>query len=511
MTTLQSKPLLLAVCVASISSMPVSAIAKTKNTTDSVDSSKQTDNADKEPTDSSQTLTQLPASIQRQLSKAGVPLSAMSVIVQEVGQPKPLLSYLPHKKRLPASTLKIVTTFAALDKLGPNFRWVNRLYHTGYIKDGTLHGDLIIKGSGDPKLVREYIESIYALVHSKGVKHITGNIILDSSVFGKVRHNPAAFDNEPLRPYNASPDGLLVNFKSVIFKFFPEPDSGIARIESEPAMSDVSFHTRVILGEGSCGKKAWQKKLQATFTPSTAEFNGYYPRSCGERHWAVAFPTPENYAPRVLKGMWLASGGTVSGKAFYGSKPSSAKLLVSYKSLPLRNIITDINQFSNNVMTEQVFLSLPVYARQGKFTHQGTYGNARRWMTTWWRRNLPKHSPPRMSKASGLCRGCYVPASSLNALLQRAAKHRHAVVFKHSMGIAGQSGTIKSFKYRMPNSPANGNAYIKTGTLDDVTSIAGFVDAKNGKKYTVVGIIHHRSAQRARPALDALMDWTAKQ
>lgn len=458
------------------------------------------------------THTTLPRSVHSALQTSGVPDSAISIVVQEVGSKQPLLSHLADKKRLPASTLKTVTTFAALDALGPNFRWKNRIYYTGYIKAGHLHGDLIIKGGGDPKLVREYIEDMFTRVHRAGISDISGNIILDNSVFANVSHDPATFDGKPLRPYNAAPDGLLVNFKSVVFKFYPEVKAGVVNIVSEPAMSGVDFHTRAVLASGRCGgKKAWQKQLNASFTATTARFSGSYPTSCGERSWSVALPDPNAFAPRVLKGMWLASGGKLSGKVFYGSKPSSAKHVLTYQSLPLKRIITDINQWSNNVMTEQVFLSLPVYARQGGYTHQGTYGNAQRWMTRWWRKNLPKSVQPRITKASGLCRNCTVPASSLNALLQKAATHKHANVYKQSLGVAGVSGTIKAYKHRKPNSPAIGNAYIKTGTLDNVTSIAGFIHATSGKTYTVVGMINHPKGIKARPALDELMDWVAKQ
>lgn len=470
-------------------------------------------------TDPVDTLTTLPKSIHQTLHAAGVPDSAISIIVQPIMQPTtkhkgaqtPLLSHLPHKKRLPASTLKIVPTYAALDALGPEFHWINRVYYTGRIVNGTLHGDLIIKGSGDPKLVREYIEDIYAAVRQKGITHIQGNLLLDNHVFGKITHDPAAFDGEPYRPYNTAPDGLLVNFKSIILKFDPIPSSGVVNISHEPAMADMRFHTRAVLSEGSCGRKTWQDGLSASFTADAVTFSGHYPISCGEREWAVALPAPERFAPRVLKGMWLASGGTLSGDALYAKTPTHAKPLLSKRSLPLKDIIKDINQYSNNVMTEQVFLSLPRYAKHGKYTHQGTYTHARRWLTHWWRRHLPKATQPIMSKASGLCRSCYVTPDALNALLQHAAKHKHASVFKASLGVAGHSGTIKSFKYRMKHSPANGRAYIKTGTIDQVASIAGYIDAKNGTSYSVVAIINHANARKGRAALDELMDWVARQ
>jgi D-alanyl-D-alanine carboxypeptidase/D-alanyl-D-alanine-endopeptidase (penicillin-binding protein 4) len=194
----------------------------------------------------------------------------------------------------------------------------------------------------------------------------------------------------------------------------------------------------------------------------------------------------------------------------------------------LRDIVHDINHHSNNVMTEQVTLTLPLFAQNKQKTvttadekvghslyyqqPKSDYPAALTTIEQWWRSHLTT-PPPVMTNGSGLCRTCTVTAANLAELLQYAYTHPEFAAYVDSLGIAGISGTIEAHKERLPNSHAIGRAWIKTGTLNNVTSMAGYVKGLSGEDYVVVGIINKAEAlntYEARHVLDTMLDWTAQ-
>ncbi|MEO7105609.1 MAG: D-alanyl-D-alanine carboxypeptidase, partial [Rhodoferax sp.] len=166
----------------------------------------------------------LPPEVDAALARAKIPRDAVSVLLVDAqGQAAPRVSYRANVPMNPASVMKLVTTFAALDLLGPSYTWATPVFMDGPIRDGTLHGNLTIQGQGDPKLVLERMWLLLRRVQGMGIRTIAGDIVLDRSAFDVPNADPSAFDGEPLRPYNASPDALLFNFKSVVMTFTPEP------------------------------------------------------------------------------------------------------------------------------------------------------------------------------------------------------------------------------------------------------------------------------------------------
>lgn len=404
----------------------------------------------------------------------------------------------------PASVMKLVTTYAALDTLGPGWFWKTRVYADGEVQGGTLHGNLVIQGSGDPKLVVERLQELVAAIRDKGVQHITGDILLDASVFELPPHDPAAFDGEPLRPYNVGPSGLLVNFKALVLKFFPDAAAGTVRVESEPPLLGLAVPERITAARGACGD--WRSKLGASFAdPGRIRLAGQYPLSCGAREWAVAWPDPEGFAPRVFAALWQAAGGTLDGQARWSPPGPRGRLLVTGYSLPLTEIIADINEYSNNVMAQQVFLTLS--ATHGSAGSPAASAAALR---QWWQHRFGRLEAPVVDNGSGLSRNGRISAEALAAILQDAARGPNAAYFERSLPIAGVNGTVRHLASRSPGSPAIGQARLKTGTLRDVSAIAGYAWGRSGRQYVVVGLINDSNAPAARAALDRLVEWAVQ-
>jgi serine-type D-Ala-D-Ala carboxypeptidase/endopeptidase (penicillin-binding protein 4) len=465
--------------------------------------------------------TGLPAPVLAALRRAQVPADAMSALVLPIASNQAeRVRFRADQPINPASVMKLVTTYAAMDLLGPDFTWSTRFLTDGVADKGTLRGNLYIKGGGDPKLVLERIQAAFQALQDKGVVVVLGDMVLDNSAFELPPSDPGAFDGEALRPYNAGPDALLVNFKSVVLKFFPDPAAGVARVVSEPPMAGLAIDATLPLARGrACGD--WRGAIGARFDDVNAiRFTGRYPLGCGDKEWPVAYQDPASYAARALEGLWRNSGGALTGKVRTGKTPAQARLLHEARSLPLSDIIADVNQWSNNVMAQQVFLTLGQLAparvdamtvprRPLTLERPGRLERSREVIARWWKTTFGiRHSTPVMENGSGLSRVERITPDALADLLRHAARHPRGTTFVQSLSVAGVKGTAARIG-RSSDSLAHGNAWLKTGTLRDVTGIAGYVNAGNGARYVVVGFINHPNAVAARPALDTLVEWTA--
>ena len=463
----------------------------------------------------------LPPEVTAALARAQVPLDAVSLLVVDVeGKSPPRLSHRAQVPVSPASVMKLVTTYAALDLLGPAYSWRTPVYVDGPIRDGTLHGNLFIKGQGDPKLVVERLWLLLRRVQGLGIERIAGDIVLDRSAFEALELDPASFDGEPLRPYNAAPDALLLNFKSVLMTFVPDRAAHTATVQFEPPLMGVQMQKSVPLSgaeNGTCGD--YHSALKADFSdPARIRFEGSYPVSCAEKVWPFAYADPPSYNQRAVAGMWREVGGKLTGTVRDGRVPDSigarAKPALEPRfemnSPPLAELIRDINKYSNNVMAQQVFLTLSLPRRD----HQGNAGPAeapasrqasREVLRHWWKEHIGGDDAPFIENGSGLSRNERISAQALARLLQKAYRSALMPELMSSLPINGIDGTLK----RSPAMLA-GSAHLKTGSLRDVAAVAGYVDGASGKRYCLVAIVNHTNALAARPAFDALLDWAAK-
>ena len=185
----------------------------------------------------------LPSSIRQELKNAGIPQSGVAIIVQEINKPTPLIRLNAAKAMNPASTMKLLTTFAALDLLGPAYTWKTEAYLDGELKDGVLDGNLIFKGYGDPKFTIEQFWLWLAELRSRGLREIRGDLVLDRSHFDLPPFDSAAFDNDPLRAYNVGPDALLLNFNTLRLRYLP--DGNALNVVSEPMLDGFTLDNQL--------------------------------------------------------------------------------------------------------------------------------------------------------------------------------------------------------------------------------------------------------------------------
>lgn len=446
----------------------------------------------------------LPAEVQAALAAAKLPPEALAVVVADAEAPRkpPRLAWRAQVPVNPASVMKLVTTFAALEQLGPAYTWQTPVYLEGALQGGTLQGNVYIQGRGDPKLVVERLWLLLRRLQAQGVHAIAGDIVLDRSAFSLGAHDPAAFDGEPNRPYNVAPDALLVNYQAIALTFVPDSAAGVARVSYEPPLAGLQLQASVPLAAPGTACGDWRQALRAELGEAARiAFAGVFPAACGERTWAVAPAQPAAFSGRAIEGMWRALGGTLAGQVRDGRVPAGLQPAFSTTSPALAEVVRDINKYSNNVMTQQVFLTLGLQKGGA-----GSFEAARDALQRWWRQRLGGDAElPVVDNGAGLSREARITASGLGRMLQQAWASPVMPEFVASMPIVGVDGTL-----RRSNSRAQGMAHLKTGTLRDASALAGYVDGASGRRYVLVAMANHANAPAARAAWDALVDWTAR-
>jgi len=441
---------------------------------------------------------ELPPSVSSALKDAGIPQRSVSVVVQGVDTEQALIHHNAQQAMNPASTMKLVTTYAALELLGPTYTWKTEALADSVPVNSQLKGNLYLRGSGDPRLALEQFWLLLRQLRERGVTDISGDLVLDRSAFSLPPHDPAEFDNEPLRPYNAGPDALLVNLKSLSLSLLADPEKKAVSVIVETPSDDLRIENRLLLTQESCGD--WREKIKAKVDAQIIELSGSYAAACGEKALNLSPWSADLQVEQLFRALWHELGGTLRGKVHEGTTPASARLLASHDSPALSEIIRDINKYSNNVMARQVFLTLAT-------ERPATPEDARRRIKGWLTDKGLKLPELVLDNGSGLSRSERISADGLRQLLLAAWKSPVMPELMSSLPLAGNDGTLKQ---RLSNSPASGRAHLKTGFLDGVRAIAGYVLDSHGKRWVVVFLINDPKFRQGKPAMDELLNWVAE-
>ncbi|HSA88807.1 MAG TPA: D-alanyl-D-alanine carboxypeptidase/D-alanyl-D-alanine-endopeptidase [Burkholderiales bacterium] len=433
----------------------------------------------------------LPAMVAQGLREAKVPQDSVSILVQEAGSRRASLALNAGASRNPGSVMKLVTTYAALELLGPAYRWRTEAYVEG--------DDLYLKGYGDPKLDYQSFWMLLRNLRGRGVREIRGDIVLDRSYFAPGAPEP--IDDEVFRPYNVAPDALLVNFKSLRFVFWPH--EAAVRLFVEPQLPGLELINALQISDGACPEgRAFRERIQASFQskPPRAAFTGFYPVSCGERELHVALHQPEDYVDGMVRALWSEMGGEWHGRIREGEVGPNARLLYRHESEPLGEVVRDINKFSNNVMARQLYLTLAAELGGAPAQPQAAARAIEQWLVF----KRIRAGELRLENGSGLSRSERASAATLMALLQAAWKSPVMPELIASLPVVAADGTMRK---RLHFEGVSGNAHIKTGLLSDTRSIAGYVLDRNGRRHALVMIANHPNAPDADAAFDALLQW----
>ncbi|HSN52542.1 MAG TPA: D-alanyl-D-alanine carboxypeptidase/D-alanyl-D-alanine-endopeptidase [Woeseiaceae bacterium] len=446
--------------------------------------------------------TELPQPVRHILDIRKVPHDSLSVFVQDVDSGEVVLSWHDDVPRNPASTMKLLTTLVALDRLGPTYRWVTDIFALGDIEDGRLEGDLLIRGGGDPFLVTERVWQMLRLVRQAGIHEIDGNLLLDDSYFDVPPYDPAEFDRQPLRAYNVGPNALLMNFKVVRYWFEPDHDRNAVRVWVDPPLENLKVENKLALSRGYCG--GYQRGITITANEAIDKmiFSGRFPTGCKSYAMDRTALSHNEFAYGLFTSVWRESGGEFRGGWMKATAPDDVEPIVSFESLPLAEIIARVNKNSNNVMARHLLYTLSAEVLGAP----GTESGGRKVVEDWLADTGIELPTLTLDNGAGLSREARVSAREFGALLELAWRKPYMPEYLASMAVSGLDGTLRR---RFDDAALTGQAHLKTGSLDHVSAIAGYLQAKSGRRFAVVMLHNYENVHRGpgEEAQAALLRW----
>ena len=448
----------------------------------------------------------LPPEVEAAFTAAGVPGDAVAIVVEKLDEPRAgrrLLSENTAQPMHPASVIKLFTTGATLDLLGPATTWRTEFRVLKPPVEGRLDGPLYLKGSGAPKLTVEQFWLLLRQLRSKGVREIRGNLRLDRSLFALPPHDPAAFDGKPLQPYNAGADALLINFNALTLLLVPDAANQRVAALLETPHAKLRLNNQLRLVRGGCGD--WRGDISVKEEGSTIILSGRYPQSCGERRLNLSPLTGDAQVEGLFRALWSELDGTLDGKVDCGIAPADSIVIAAQDSPPLAEAVRDINKFSNNVMARQLFLALS--AEPPPATYEKSAARLRAWLTAKGI-NAPELI---IENGAGLSRHDRVSADTLAALLRSIWKSPTMPELMSSLPIFGEDGTMKKRGNGNGSEPGGrGRAHLKTGYLEGVRALAGYLLDLQGERWLLVAVVNHPNAARAKGAMDLLVEWAIR-
>jgi D-alanyl-D-alanine carboxypeptidase/D-alanyl-D-alanine-endopeptidase (penicillin-binding protein 4) len=427
----------------------------------------------------------------RALSVAAVPLNGPG-IEQYVNADQPMS---------PGSIMKLVTTYAALEILGPTHRWDTDVLTDGQILGDTLKGNLYVRFGGDPKLTLERLWSTLRELRGMGITRVDGHLVLDGRYF-QLEGFPPFEDNgdNPYAPFLVEPSAYLTNLNLLHFQVRADERGTQAWVT--PALPEIRIDNRVTaLPEGPCPGRSrfeWTPLFHGDQNV-TVRVTGELPQGCRTTTYLSLLPH-EQYSASLIRSVLSEIGITLTGAGMTGPTPEDARLLTRTTSPDLVTMVRDINKWSSNVMARQLLLTLGAEHREeGEHDDRVT---GIRVIYQWLERKGINTAGMVIDNGAGLSRHGRLTARQGIQILQHAWNSPYAADLMASMPIIAMDGTMAR---RLRNTGLDGLGRIKTGYLENVRSIAGFTRDENDTTWAVVGMVNNDPAWNGQAVLDRVL------
>jgi D-alanyl-D-alanine carboxypeptidase/D-alanyl-D-alanine-endopeptidase (penicillin-binding protein 4) len=432
---------------------------------------------------------ELPSELAAAINDADFTTDHIGLFIQGVEDDEPLVAFNADRFLNPASVIKLVTTAAALDLLGQGFRWSTEVMYTGKFEGNILNGDLYFRGNGDPYLTPERFWRLLNRIFIYGIHRINGDVLIDNSYVG--------------------PNAVLVGFQATEFHFDIDTtgkDQAV-KITPFPESPQMKITNQVKLVNGRCN--AWQKRLSLETRNNAGVleviFTGNYARACNQRTLYRRVSEAQDHYQHFFLPLWSQLGGSVDGRITQGIVPVDARRVLEESSISLAEAVRLVNKFSNNVMTRQILLSIGAQ----KSGPPGTTEKGLAAVNAWLVEHDLDHPALQLDNGAGLSRDARISAGLLGKLLLHVYKQAYMPEFISALPVSGYDGTMA---HRFSDTPLVGRAHIKTGLLDFVQSMAGYVTTATGKRYVVVLLhndprAHTRSAEKLQ---NQVINWVYK-
>ena len=446
----------------------------------------------------------IPHDLATEISNIPINKANYSIHIQSVNSQTPIASWRTHVKRSPASVIKLFTTYSSLLKLGFDYRWETKFLYTGSLRNGVLNGDLYVKASGDPTLGSDDIDDITSQVRGAGISRITGNIIIDRTLFKVGSKNNSGFDKNVHSPYNAMPDAIMFNKRKSTICITPR--SKKARITKDVPDQSYSVVNKLKMVNGSCrGNRAWPRVSVKTNNSgrSTVFLTGKLSKRCGDRKVCKVISMPHRAFYYAFKNGLANQGIKIGGTLKLKKVPSNAKYIFSHYSDSLESVISTIAKKSDNLMARQLMFTMGAVSFGGQST---PYKSRKAIEDILNKHYILEKGTTYIANGSGLSRSSKLTAKSLANLLDHGYKN-YGQRWMNTLATAGIDGTIRRrFKY----SAVYGRAWMKTGTIKRVKNIAGYVQGASGENYVVVVLVNDKYSRKYGAKLaNQVIEWVA--
>jgi serine-type D-Ala-D-Ala carboxypeptidase/endopeptidase (penicillin-binding protein 4) len=459
----------------------------------------------------------LPPAVQALMQQAGLPSDALAAIAIPTTRWARSWQHRADVPMQPASTMKIVTTIVALDRLGPNHRGFTELWASAAPQGVVLPGDLVFKGGADPEFDLPALWQMLYELRGKGVRDIAGSVRLDRSLFRPARIDIGLppFDESPERPYNMIPDALMLSGNLMGLQLASNGER-LTTARAWPPLDGVSVDASAMsLVDADCADWDAHWQLPTTSEPQPGRhviaLQGRFPKKC-DASATLQLLDRNVLAERQVRAVWTSLGGVwrqPPGRAQEGAVPAGAWKVARHEARPWGEVLRTMNKTSDNALTRLLYLQLGT-AQAADPPDATSLALAQRSVERWLDERGIARPGLVMDNGSGLSRSDRIAPRTMARMIEAALQGRHAPELLMSLPVAGIDGTMRR---RLKGTPAEGWARLKTGTLRNVSALAGTVKDTRGDAWIVVAFVNHDDANRegkGRAVLDALIEWVAR-
>jgi len=393
----------------------------------------------------------------------------------------------------PASTMKLLTSWAALNRLGPGYRWKTAFRTTAPLENGVLRGDLYWVGSGDPRLDTPRLAEMLRQLRLRGVQRIEGRLLLDKHLYSNAG-SAEGFAGDADRVFTVPPDTHLLNLKVAWLRY--GFDAGRPVVQLDPPLPGLQLDNQLQTG-GAASCADVRQHVSTEVAGNRIRVSGKLPVACsGAANYVNVLPV-DDFAVQSFTALWQGLGGQGPQGAATATAPAEARLLLQTDSDPLLAVLGDVNKFSNNTMARSVLLALGMQYPQTGDTLRDAVDQVQALLQE---KRLAADGLV-LENGAGLSRRERISARLLGEVLRDAARGPYGPELAATLPLAGEDGTLR----KRLGSYAGG-LRLKTGTLNNTRALAGYWQSPGGQRLVIVAIVNSPRAAALTPALDSAVD-----
>ncbi|QLG91422.1 D-alanyl-D-alanine carboxypeptidase/D-alanyl-D-alanine-endopeptidase [Pseudomonas yamanorum] len=422
--------------------------------------------------------------------------ASVSLMVRDARSGSTLYQHNPRSRLTPASSLKLLTTAAAMDVLGRQYRFSTQLLSNGARQGERLNGNLYLRGLGDPTIQWADYQALAAQLAGQGIRQVQGDLVFDDTWFDAERlgvdwahDDESTYYGAQISALTVSPDMDFDAGTLLVIAKAPAVVGQPVSVEISPATDYVQISNRAVSGPGNSYGLNRQHgtnllRLSGAVAPGK------------QSQQAVSVWEPTQLVANLFERALAEQGISVQGRRVIGgTRPTTATVLAVHESAPLQELITPLLKLSNNSMAEAL-----LKAMGRKTANAGTAAAGTAAVAGFLKRQGLDPATLNQVDGSGLSRRNLVSAQNLTDLLLAASKQPWFNAWYNALPIAGNQDRMTggSLRYRLRGTSAENNLHAKTGSMGGVSSLTGYVTDAQGRQLVFSMVTNNYVVEGAR-------------